>query len=57
VAIHAECGKEGQQRLADLISSDEVACSFCKRVIDLSSKEWRSFIDEAAKLYQTIRRV
>jgi len=51
------CGKESLQWLTDLVASDEVTCGFCQGTVEVGSKEWRSFIDEAAQLYKTIGRV
>ena len=52
-----QCGQDHPQRLTELVASDNIACLSCGAPIDISSKEWRSFIDEAADLYKTIRRV
>jgi hypothetical protein len=50
------CNQEDLQRLTDLVSSNKVTCNTCQGSIDISSKEWRAFIDQAAQLYKSIRR-
>ena len=50
------CGKEGQQKLTDLVASDSVACPYCGTIIDISSQDWCTAINEAVDLYKSFRR-
>jgi predicted RNA-binding Zn-ribbon protein involved in translation (DUF1610 family) len=50
------CGQEDLQRLTDLLSSEEFTCLGCGELIDISSQEWRAFINQAAQLYKSIAR-
>jgi hypothetical protein len=49
-----DCGMTDMQPLRDLVASDKVVCTYCQQVVDVSSKEWRAFIDKAADLYRTM---
>ena len=50
----ASCRQISRHLVRDLVTNDQVTCTFCHRTIDLSSKEWRSTINEAANLYRQI---
>ncbi len=48
----AKCGEMGRQLLRELEANNHIACTCCGRPIDISSKEWRSFIDKAMHHYK-----
>ena len=49
-----DCGMTDVHPLRDLVASDKVICTYCQQPIDVSSKEWRAFIDKAADLYRAM---
>ena len=48
------CGKHGFQLIRALVANNEVACTYCGKPIDVSSKEWRTAINNVADLYKKI---
>jgi len=42
-----KCDKEGVETVAGLVNRDQIACDFCGSVIDLTSENWRSYLQEA----------
>lgn len=47
------CEHEGLQPIRELVANDSAICPRCNHSIDL--KDWRAFIDEAAKQFKEFR--
>ena len=41
-----KCGKEGNETVAGLINRDKIPCGFCSALIDLTSEDWRVYLQE-----------
>jgi hypothetical protein len=50
----AKCGEMDRQLLRELEANNHVACTRCGLPIDISSKEWRSFINKATNHYKSL---
>jgi transcription elongation factor Elf1 len=48
------CGKASLQLLRDAVENDVFTCPSCGKAIDLTTPEWRSFLDHAAEFYGAI---
>lgn len=43
------CGEQNLKIVRELITNDEIACSFCGYVIDLTDDKWRAGLQEFAQ--------
>ena len=50
-----KCGHESMETVACLKEHDETACESCRATIDLTSKEWRAYVDQFAKALSELR--
>jgi transcription elongation factor Elf1 len=48
------CGKASLQLLSDAVENDVFTCPTCGKAIDLTTDEWRRFLDHAAEFYAPI---
>jgi DNA-directed RNA polymerase subunit RPC12/RpoP len=42
------CGHKSLHIVRELITSDEVACTYCNAIIDLTDNDWRAGLQEFA---------
>jgi hypothetical protein len=49
-----KCGEMDRQFLRELEANNHVACTRCGLPIDVSSKEWRAFINKATNHYKSL---
>jgi ribosomal protein S27E len=50
-----QCQKEGPHPLPDLDVNTDVICAYCGHVIDISTPDWRTKINEMAKVHKEIK--
>ncbi len=49
-----ECGKGSLQLLRDAVDNDMFTCPSCGKSIDLTTTDWRGFLEHAADFYGRI---
>lgn len=49
------CGKKDLQLIGDLVGKDEIACRYCRGVVDLTDEKWqaglREYVEGFRKLF------
>lgn len=51
----SQCGKEGDQPLAELAVNDSTDCSYCGAFIDLGDQRWKAKILHLAEIHKQIK--
>jgi hypothetical protein len=49
-----KCGEVSLYLVRDLVHDDTIACSRCRKPLDLSSDQWCAALQETAKYYKAI---
>jgi hypothetical protein len=49
-----ECGEVRLYLVRDLVHDDTIACTRCRKPLDLSSDQWRSALHETAEHFKAV---